>query len=74
MVFWICLGLVVVGLGVLLVLLVELRAKQRRLQAAVAKLQPQVKAATEIVGALQSIEPPQRPAGAGRRTGRTGAA
>ncbi|WP_134323339.1 hypothetical protein [Cumulibacter soli] len=54
MVLWICVAIIVVALGVLLVLLVELRAKQRRLTAALGSMQPQVQQANEIVTALQS--------------------
>lgn len=68
MVFWICLAAVVVGLGVLLVLLVELRAKQRRLLGTMDVAQKQAEQANEIIGALQGIQPPKRPAKASRHT------
>ena len=62
MVLWICLAVVVLGLGVLLVLLLELRAKQRRLQTSLKVAQKQVDQVNAVVSALQVIEPPTLPA------------
>lgn len=67
MVFWISLALVLVGLAVLLVLLVELRAKQRRLRSTLDVAQKQVDQAAALVGALQQITPPRPPAKPARR-------
>lgn len=68
MVLWIALGIIAAGLGVLLVLMVELRAKQRRLQSAVAVGRQQLERASGIVEALQRIDPPRRPARSTRST------
>lgn len=61
MVLWICLAVVVVALGVLLVLVLELRAKQQRLQKAISKAQAQTAPEIAIVRSLQHVQPPRKP-------------
>lgn len=62
MVLWICLAIVVVALGVLLVLVLELRAKQQRLQQAIDKAQIQTAPEIAIIRSLQHVQPPRKPA------------
>lgn len=57
MVFWICLALVVLALGVLLTLALELRAKQQRLSRTLQTAQVQVDQANAIRAALQPAAP-----------------
>lgn len=62
MVLWICLAVVVVALGVLLVLVLELRAKQQRLQKALHQAQTQTAPQIAIIRSLQHVQPPRKPA------------
>lgn len=58
MVLWICLGVLIVGLGVVVMLLLDLRAKKARLDGALKKAQTQTGPAIEVVRSLTELPKP----------------